>query len=275
MAGWRKLKATRWNKRTNGQQRTGTRRAARVLPEVSVEKQLQGASSFPCSSPGRRASDWEHDSHSDREKWSAVTQAGLSSATTSKQSARNTHSRAISLKGRNTYTSFTDIFSYLLLLWMLKKVNKEEGKTARARRGKRHELAGGPRGSSRTTGHSTHSVVWSTDSVHEASGAQTMHIRSTCLFQNKIFILVLLVKGVNYFENQLPLSKLWLLGTPTPSTRPYYFTAWCLLLTGSSCINFPCVETVLHSWLKIKLNLCVLPPSPLHTYIQNTQKKSI
>lgn len=79
-----------------------------LLPDVRVEKQLHGAAS---SSVGCRASDWEQDSHRDREKWSAVTQAGLSRATTSRQSARKTQSSAMSLKGRNTYTSLTDIFS--------------------------------------------------------------------------------------------------------------------------------------------------------------------
>ncbi|MEQ2166141.1 hypothetical protein GOODEAATRI_024706 [Goodea atripinnis] len=54
------------------------------------------------SSAGCRASDWEQDAQRDREKCSAVTQAGLSRATTSRQSARKTQSRAISLKGRNT-----------------------------------------------------------------------------------------------------------------------------------------------------------------------------
>lgn len=77
----------------------------RAVPEVSVEKQLQAA-----SSAGFRASDWEQDSHRDREKCSAVTQAGLSRATRSRPSASKTHSRAMSLKGRNANTSFTDIF---------------------------------------------------------------------------------------------------------------------------------------------------------------------
>lgn len=72
-------------------------KGADSLPDERVEKQLHAAS------------DWEQDSHRDREKRSAVTQAGLSRATTSRPSARKTHSRAISLKGRNTYTSFTDI----------------------------------------------------------------------------------------------------------------------------------------------------------------------
>ncbi|TNN33657.1 hypothetical protein EYF80_056180 [Liparis tanakae] len=72
--------------------------------DVRVEKQLHGA-----SSAGARASDWEQDSHRDREKWSAVTQDGLSRATTSRLRARNTQSSAMSLKGRNTNTSFTDM----------------------------------------------------------------------------------------------------------------------------------------------------------------------
>ncbi|KAF3840855.1 hypothetical protein F7725_006717 [Dissostichus mawsoni] len=57
------------------------------------------------------SSDSEQDSHRDREKWSAVTQAGLSRATRSRQRARKRHSSAMSLKGRNTNTSSTDIFS--------------------------------------------------------------------------------------------------------------------------------------------------------------------
>lgn len=98
---------------------------------MRVEKQLHSASSVGC-----RAADWEQDSHREREKCSAVTQAGLSRATTSRQSARKTQSRAIILKGRNTYISFTDMSSL-------------RGSTA-AGQSPSDQLAGGPCASSPT-----------------------------------------------------------------------------------------------------------------------------
>ena len=77
-------------------------------PEDRVEKHFHSDS----VSVRLRAADFEQDSHRDKEKWSAVTQDGLTRATTSRQRARKMHSRAISLNGRHTYTSLTDIFSY-------------------------------------------------------------------------------------------------------------------------------------------------------------------
>lgn len=109
------------------------------LPDVRVEKQLHSASSVGC-----RAADWEQDSHREREKCSAVTQAGLSRATTSRQSARKTQSSAIILKGRNTYISFTDMSSL-------------RGSTAAAQ-SPSDQLAGGPYASSPTIAFSA--FVW-------------------------------------------------------------------------------------------------------------------